>query len=98
MLKKQAQILLDDFLEKGPFSSEYSTKEALEIIAAYREKLRQAREIEEQLRRDLGLFDISLPESFDLAKLERVSEKIGKLFLDSLECFRNWMLWSWFGG
>lgn len=79
-MKKQAQILLDDFLEKGPFSAEYSTKEALDIIAAYREKLRQAREIEEQLRRDLGLFDISLPESFDLAKLERVNKVLNQLF------------------
>lgn len=76
VLKKEAQVLLEDFLEKGPFSSEYTAKEALEIIAAYREKLRQAREIEEQLRRDLGLFDISLPESLDLAKLERVRKKI----------------------
>lgn len=61
-------------MEKGPFSSDYTTKEALDIIATYREQLRQAREIEEQLRRDLGLFNISLPDSLDLAKLERVSE------------------------
>lgn len=45
------------------------------MITVYREKLRQAREVEEQLRRDLGLFDISLPESLDLAKLERVRQK-----------------------
>lgn len=78
VLKKQAQILLDDFLEKGPFSSEYTATEALSIIAAYREQLRQAREIEEQLRRDLGLFDISLPDSLDLAKLERVRNPLGE--------------------
>lgn len=87
MLKKQAQILLDDFMEKGPFSAEYSTKEALDMIAAYREKLRQAREVEEQLRRDLGLFDISLPECLDLAKLERVRQKMLKLFFGYNDMF-----------
>lgn len=72
VLKKDARNLLKSFLEKGPFSAEYTTSEALSMLATYREQLLKAREIEEQLRRDLGLFDISLPESLDLAKLERV--------------------------
>lgn len=98
MLKKQAQILLEDFLEKGPFSSEYSAKEALDIIASYREQLRQARAIEESLRRDLGLFNISLPDSLDLAKLERVSKRFDlKISKKPKISFRSWTHWNWYG-
>lgn len=64
--------LLETFMEKGPFSAEWAAKDALAAIANYREQLKALRMKEEQLRRDLALFDISLPESLELARLERV--------------------------
>lgn len=72
VLRRNGITLLEGFLEKGPFTAEWTAKEALSCLKDYRAQLRALREKEEQLRRDLALFGISLPESLELARLERV--------------------------
>lgn len=65
--------MLDNFMANGPFSADWSAKDALASIKDFRQQLLAIREREAQIRRDLGLFDISLPESLELARLERVN-------------------------
>lgn len=71
-LRRDGADLLDDFMVNGPFNAEWSAKDALASIKDFRKQLLAIREREAQIRRDLGLFDISLPESLELARLERV--------------------------
>lgn len=71
-LRRNGITLLEGFLEKGPFSAEWTAKEALASLKDYRNQLKFLRDKEEQLRKDLALFGISLPESLELARLERV--------------------------
>lgn len=68
--------LLEDFLDKGPFGPDWKAKDALNCLKNYREQLKALREKEAQLRKDLALFDISLPESLELARLERVKQQL----------------------
>lgn len=70
--KKDAKNLLEQFITLGPFSSDWNAKDALANLAAIREQLIELREHEAQLRKDLGIFNISQPDSMELAKLEQV--------------------------
>jgi hypothetical protein len=72
VLKKDGKTLLDDFLVTGPFSSEWSADDALKYIADIKAKLALMREHEKDLRADLGIFGLSLPDTIELTKLERV--------------------------
>ncbi|XP_059574595.1 dynein axonemal heavy chain 2 isoform X3 [Alligator mississippiensis] len=69
--KKKAQVLLQDFGAKGPFSSAVPCAAALEQIAALRQVLAAMQAEEGGLRSSLGLFKIEQPPSKDLQKLEK---------------------------
>nr|XP_015838947.1 PREDICTED: dynein heavy chain 2, axonemal [Tribolium castaneum] len=71
VLKKDGKKLLDDFLATGPFSSDWSAEDALKYIADIKAKLAYLREHEKDLRGDLGIFGLSLPDTIELTKLER---------------------------
>lgn len=64
--------LLDEFLTHSPTNAEWTPKEALGYLAGIRAQLNELRKREAQLRKDLGVFDLSLPESLELQRLERV--------------------------
>nr|CAD7568025.1 unnamed protein product [Timema californicum] len=70
-LKKEAKFVLEDFFANGPFSSNWKAKDALNHLANLREHLTEMRKQEEKLRSDLGIFNISIPLSQDLEKLEK---------------------------
>nr|CAD7395754.1 unnamed protein product [Timema poppensis] len=70
-LKKEAKFALEDFFANGPFSSNWNAKDALNHLANLREHLTEMRKQEEKLRSDLGIFNISIPLSQDLEKLEK---------------------------
>ncbi|XP_025835309.1 dynein heavy chain 2, axonemal-like [Agrilus planipennis] len=70
-LQKDRVQLLEVFLETGPFSSSINPKDALKYLSGIRAQLKLIREREDRLRRDLGIFDISLPESIELKRLEQ---------------------------
>lgn len=73
VLRRNGFTLLEGFLENGPFTAEWSAKDALSNLKDYRKQLQMLRDKEAQLRKDLALFGISLPESMELARLERVN-------------------------
>lgn len=57
---------------QGPFSAEWSAEEAMIYLQNMRQQLRDLRDRESQLRNDLRLFDLSLFESGEMARLEKV--------------------------
>lgn len=80
VMKKDGKKLLDDFLSMGPFSSDWTAEEALKYIAEIKLKLAYLREHEKNLRDDLGIFGLSLPDTIELTKLERVIFKEKNVF------------------
>lgn len=72
-LKQDAVNLLETFVAKGPFSSEWTATDALGYIADMKNQLKMLRQREEQLRKDLGVFELSLLESQEMQRLEKVS-------------------------
>lgn len=56
---------------EGPFNAEWSAKDALDYLRGTREKLELMRQREAIIKRDLGVFSISQPDSLELIKLEK---------------------------
>lgn len=71
-MKKEAKSLLETFVVTGPFSSDWKAKDALANLSLIRAQLDELRAREQMLKKDLGIFNISQPESPELAKLEKV--------------------------
>lgn len=72
-LKDDARTLLDFFLNKGPFNAQVTAKDALSQIATMKQQLKELREREATLRKDLGVFDLSVLESAEMNTLEKVN-------------------------
>lgn len=64
--------MMEDFLVKGPFGADINPKDALAYIANMKEIIAKMRENEEQLRKDLAIFGLSLPDCEELTRLEKV--------------------------
>lgn len=60
-------------MKMGPFNADWSAEEALKYIAQMKAQLARLRDIEKQLRGDLEIFGLSLPDTLELTKLEKVS-------------------------
>lgn len=65
---------MEHFITKGPYTADVSATEALSQIAAMKYQLKLLKEQEANLRKDLGVFDISVMESLEIQTLEKVSE------------------------
>ncbi|KAK4876213.1 hypothetical protein RN001_012635 [Aquatica leii] len=76
VLRKDGMKLFDSFMVTGPFSSTWGAKDALSFLGNIRAQLNELREREAQLRKDLGVFDLSLPMSVELQALEAELEAI----------------------
>lgn len=86
--------LLDEFLTNGPFGADISAKDALAYLGNVRAHLNALRKREAQLRKDLGVFDLSLPESLEIQRLERVRYRMRPLQIVYVQFCRNWQHWS----
>ncbi|XP_024940642.1 dynein heavy chain 2, axonemal [Cephus cinctus] len=71
ILKLNAISLLTKFLDNGPFTSDWKTKDALEWLLNIRKELDAMRLKETRLQANLGVFDISQPESLELVRLDK---------------------------
>ncbi|XP_071050357.1 dynein axonemal heavy chain 2 isoform X2 [Onthophagus taurus] len=69
--KKEGATMLENFMAQGPFSSEWTATQALSFLDDMRAQISAMRDKEAQLRKDLGLFDLSLFSSAELAALEK---------------------------
>ncbi|XP_031338901.1 dynein heavy chain 2, axonemal-like isoform X2 [Photinus pyralis] len=69
-LRHDCAGLMDEFLHSGPFSATVNAKDALAYLANVKDSINGIRQKEEELRRDLKIFDLSLPESLELQALE----------------------------
>ncbi|KAB0795300.1 hypothetical protein PPYR_12139 [Photinus pyralis] len=94
MLRQDGIALFDTFLRTGPFSSTMKAKDALSYIMAMREHLKALREKEAQLRKDLGIFDLSLPESLELQALEAELDAIELVWQLTDEWDTAWENWK----
>ena len=63
---------MEEFVTKGPFTSNISTEEALQSVEAIRAQLTALKDQEQQLRRGLGIFKIDQPPSKEITALEKV--------------------------
>ncbi|KAK9890592.1 hypothetical protein WA026_011959 [Henosepilachna vigintioctopunctata] len=70
-LRTEALQAMDDFLAKGPFGADINPKEALAYIANMKAMIADMRANEEQLRKDLAIFGLSLPDCEELTRLEK---------------------------
>lgn len=63
---------MQNFFIQGPFSFDCPASDALAYLSELRKTIAEFRAKEDQLRKDLGLFDLSLTENPDLLRLEKV--------------------------
>uniref|UniRef100_A0A8C3P4G2 Dynein axonemal heavy chain 2 n=1 Tax=Chrysemys picta bellii TaxID=8478 RepID=A0A8C3P4G2_CHRPI len=92
--KKKAQILLQDFGTKGPFTCAVSCETALEQIAAMRQLLATMKDEESTLRSNLGIFKIEQPASKDLQKLEKELDYLQQVWEITKEWEDHWNEWK----
>lgn len=71
-MKEDAINLLQYFLNKGPFTEDVSATDALTQIDIIKKQLKELRERETRLRKDLGVFDLSILEPMEMQILEKV--------------------------
>lgn len=72
-LKDDAKNILDFFLSKGPFTADTNATDALASIRAMQNQLKELRDREATLRKDLAVFDLSVLESAEMTTLEKVN-------------------------
>ncbi|KAF7269690.1 hypothetical protein GWI33_017275 [Rhynchophorus ferrugineus] len=65
-----ARQLLEDFMAKGPFTSDWSVEDGLAYLKSLRVCLKEIKEKDDKLRSDLAIFGLSYDESIEMAKLE----------------------------
>lgn len=87
VLKKDGATLLESFLLQGPFNADWGAEDAMAYLQAMRQQLKELRNRETQLRNDLQLFDLSLFESAEIARLEKVQSLYFLLFVDKKNNF-----------
>ncbi|XP_043393066.1 dynein axonemal heavy chain 2 isoform X2 [Chelonia mydas] len=92
--KKKAQVLLQDFGAKGPFTSAVNCETALEQIAAMRQLLAAMKDEESTLRSNLGIFKIEQPASKDLQKLEKELDYLQQVWEITKEWEDHWNEWK----
>ncbi|XP_029769486.1 dynein heavy chain 2, axonemal [Terrapene carolina triunguis] len=92
--KKKAQVLLQDFGTKGPFTCAVSCETALEQIAVMRQLLATMKDEESTLRSNLGIFKIEQPASKDLQKLEKELDYLQQVWEITKEWEDHWNEWK----
>ncbi|XP_030749874.1 dynein heavy chain 2, axonemal [Sitophilus oryzae] len=68
--RNNARLLLDEFMTKGPFTSDWSIEDGLAYLAHMRMCLKDMKENDDKLRANLAIFGLSYDECMEMAKLE----------------------------
>ncbi|XP_052234681.1 dynein axonemal heavy chain 2-like isoform X14 [Dreissena polymorpha] len=92
--KKQVHNLLDEFVTKGPFTSNIGTGDALENITAIRTQMEALKKQEADIRRGLNIFKIDQPPSKEIATLEKDLELIETIWMLNKEWEGHWASWK----
>ncbi|XP_068085242.1 dynein axonemal heavy chain 2 [Anabrus simplex] len=89
-LRKEVFALNEEFIAKGPYSSEWTTKDALEYIRKLYEKLRQLHALDASLRDDLTMFNATYPPITEFDTIERRLEDVETAWLMAKELEDMW--------
>eukprot|EP00106_Octopus_bimaculoides_P014248 XP_014781690.1 PREDICTED: dynein heavy chain 2, axonemal-like [Octopus bimaculoides] len=92
--KKQVTHLLEEFQQKGPFSSEIACDVALETLANFRENVNILKFQEQVLRSGLNMFKVDLPPSKEIMLLEKELELIETIWIITRDWETNWNVWK----
>ncbi|XP_036369342.1 dynein heavy chain 2, axonemal-like [Octopus sinensis] len=92
--KKQVTHLLEEFQQKGPFSSEIACDVALETLANFRENINILKSQEQVLRGGLNMFKVDLPPSKEIMLLEKELELIETIWIITRDWEMNWNIWK----
>ncbi|XP_060528447.1 dynein axonemal heavy chain 2 isoform X3 [Cylas formicarius] len=65
-----ARQILDEFMAKGPFTSDWSVADGLAYLQKIRAALKDLKEKDEKLRNDLAIFGLSYDECVEISRLE----------------------------
>ncbi|XP_073510575.1 dynein axonemal heavy chain 2 isoform X2 [Phyllobates terribilis] len=92
--KKKSRSLLEEFSDRGPFSSSVGCDPALELITTFRDMMDALKEEESSLRSGLGMFKIEHPGSKDIQALEKDLDSLQLVWEATKEWEQNWGEWK----
>ncbi|XP_077117756.1 dynein axonemal heavy chain 2 [Ranitomeya variabilis] len=92
--KKKSRSLLEEFTDRGPFSSSVGCDPALELISTFRNMMDALKEEESSLRTGLGMFKIEQPSSKDIQALEKDLDALQLVWEATKEWEQNWGEWK----
>ncbi|XP_076454460.1 dynein axonemal heavy chain 2-like [Babylonia areolata] len=75
-VKNEAQKAIEEFAEKGPFTSDKSPDDALAYVAEMRKLLNSLKEQDATIRKGLGMFKIDHPVPKELLQMEKELDTI----------------------
>ncbi|XP_050561707.1 dynein axonemal heavy chain 2 [Spodoptera frugiperda] len=80
VFKEAAKEFCEEFYKTAPISSEFTGKEALAQLKAFREQLNALRAQEQAIRDGLAVFNLTTPVNLDLLKMEKELEKLEEVW------------------
>ncbi|XP_069805044.1 dynein axonemal heavy chain 2 isoform X1 [Dendropsophus ebraccatus] len=92
--KKKSRSLLEDFADRGPFSSSVGCEPALEQITMFRTMMDALKEEENTLRSGLSMFKIEQPGSKEIQALEKDLDSLQLVWEATKEWEQNWGEWK----
>uniref|UniRef100_H2ZI86 Dynein axonemal heavy chain 2 n=1 Tax=Ciona savignyi TaxID=51511 RepID=H2ZI86_CIOSA len=84
--RKRVNGLTSDFFQQGPFSSQFTSPDAIEVIAQFKKNIGDLKLEEVKLRRGLGLFKIEQQPSKELTNLDKDLDHIDQVW----DLTKNW--------
>ncbi|KAJ8920059.1 hypothetical protein NQ315_011713 [Exocentrus adspersus] len=92
--RQESKDLLEDFLQNGPFTSEWNPQAGLDYLKVMRERVAMHKEKEEQIRRDLSIFGLSFPEALEIIRLEAEMDVLEVVWQLVDEWDRKWDMYK----
>ncbi|XP_076804743.1 dynein axonemal heavy chain 2-like [Clavelina lepadiformis] len=92
--RKRVGGLTSDFLQQGPFTSQFTFSDALDVVANFKRGVGDLKLEEVTLRRGLGLFKIEQQSSKDLIALDKDLDNIDQVWELTKEWEALWAEWK----
>nr|XP_039250408.1 dynein heavy chain 2, axonemal-like [Styela clava] len=92
--RKHVGGLCSDFLQQGPFTSNFTSEKALELIGNFKKNVNDLKLQEVSLRRGLGIFKIEQQPSKDLTGLDKDLDHIEQIWELTKEWEGLWDEWK----